>query len=398
MEFSDLVKELMLESPFFGHFLLGISKEWSTRIPTAAVTIDNINPMMMFNKQFMDSLSEDHQVGVLWHETSHITQFHVCPSFYNMFEDKMLLNVAEDMHINQYIPLKYLPPKAILPETFPDINLPKFQDTRTYYNLLQQNQQGNNPDQKLKSLLDFFGSGQPHQYDHSPHWEGKDGSVMDQELGDLLENQIKNQLKRTFEESCKSDPGNVPEHLRGMLEKLYHKTKSAVDWKAALRRFGTRSQKTLTKSTRNRPNKRYPDASAIRIKPKKKMAVAIDTSGSVSSYEMALFFDQIEHIIKVGTDVEIIECDAAIGRIYQYKNREQIGEITGGGGTCAQPVLDLVNRDPKYNSVVYFTDGGLFDSQKRRSLKPVLWIITPNGTTDFNFDGPKIKMQDIKNQ
>jgi len=392
MQFSEIVRELMLVEPFMAHFLLGVHKEWSERIPTAAVTIDNINPMMMFNKDFMSGLSEEHQIGVMWHETSHITQFHVCPSFYNQFEDKMLLNVAEDIHINQYIPLKYLPPKALLPNTFPDIKLPEFQDTRTYYELLKQNQESKNPDKKLKSLIDFFSTGQPHQYDHSPHWEN-----IDSNLGDLLENQIKNHLKRTFEESCGSNPGNVPSHLRGLLEALYAKTKPALDWKAALRRFGTRSQKTMTRSTRNRPNKRYPDASAIRIKPKKKMAVAIDTSGSVSDQELALFFDQIEHIIKVGTDIEIIECDAAIGRIYQYKNRQQLGKITGGGGTCAQPVLDLINKDPKYNSVVYFTDGGLYDQQKRKSLKPVLWIITPNGTTDFNFDGPKIKMQKVEN-
>jgi predicted metal-dependent peptidase len=392
MQFSDMVRELMLVESFMAHYLLGLRKEWSDRIPTAAVTIANINPVMMFNKEFMDGLSEDHQVGVMWHEVSHIVQFHVCPSFYNMFEDKQLLNVAEDIHINQYIPVKYRPPMALMPETFPEIKLPTFQDTRTYYDLLKQNQDSNNPDPTLKSLLDFFKTGEPHRYDHSPHWENTNG-----DLGDLFENQIKNHIKRTFEEFCGSDPGNVPEHLRGMLEKLYAKTKPVTDWKAALRRFGTRSQKTTTKSTRNRPNKRYPDASAIRIKPKKKMAVAIDTSGSVSDYELALFFDQIEHIMKVGTEIEIIECDAAIGRIYSYKNRDQLGKITGGGGTCAQPVLDLINKDQKYNSVVYFTDGGLYDSQKRKSLKPVLWIITPNGTTDFNFDGPKIKMQNIEN-
>ena len=392
MNFSEMVRELMLIEPFMAHFLLGVQKEWSERIPTAAVTIDNISPMMMFNKNFMNSLSEDHQVGVMWHEVGHIINFHVCPSFYEQFENKMILNIAEDIHINQYLSQKYLPPKALLPKTFPKLKLPLFEDTRTYYDLLQQNMNSEKPDPKLKSILDFFDSGQPHQYDHSPHWENRD-----EHLGDLLENQIKNHIQRVYEESFASNPGNIPNYLRGLIEKLYEKTKPVTDWKAAARRFATRSQKTLTKSTRNRPNKRYPDAAAIRIKPKKKMAIALDTSGSVSNIELALFFNQIEHIMKTGIEIEIIECDANIGRIYEYKNFNQIGEITGGGGTCAQPVIDLINKDPKYNSVIYFTDGGLYDSQKCRSLKPILWIITPNGTTDFNFDGLKIKMQKVEN-
>lgn len=397
MDFSEITRELILIEPFLGHFLLGVQKDFSDIVPTAGVTIDGLNPRIYFNEKFCDSLSDDHQIGLLWHEVEHIVNFHVIPDFYNSFDDKEILNIAEDIHINQNIDFKYLPPKAMLPSTFPKLKLPTFADTRTYYDLLQQDQESSNPDPKLKSLIDHMKSGKPHAYDHSLHGKGSNSEEASNVLSDVIKNEITNQLMRTYEQYGNNSVGNVPSHLRGLLTSLLNKSVPALDWKAALRRFGSRCANTETKMTRNKPNPRYPDSATIKIRRKEKIAVAIDTSGSVSNSELNDFFDQIDYISKTGVKIEIIECDSRIGRVYEYKDRKQVGKITGGGGTCAQPVLDLINSDNKYNSVVYFTDGGLFDSQKKKGLKPVLWIITSNGTDQFKFDGPKIKMQPSKN-
>lgn len=61
-------KELMLEQPFYGLFLIGLNKDWSKDLPTAGVCKENINYKLTINPDFWDSLSVDHRKGLLWHE------------------------------------------------------------------------------------------------------------------------------------------------------------------------------------------------------------------------------------------------------------------------------------------------------------------------------------------
>ena len=42
-------KELMLEQPFYGLFLIGLNKEWNNAIPTAGVSKHNINYKLVIN-------------------------------------------------------------------------------------------------------------------------------------------------------------------------------------------------------------------------------------------------------------------------------------------------------------------------------------------------------------
>lgn len=61
-------KELMLEQPFYGLFLIGLNKEWNNAIPTAGVSKHNINYKLVINSDFWASLPHDHKKGLLWHE------------------------------------------------------------------------------------------------------------------------------------------------------------------------------------------------------------------------------------------------------------------------------------------------------------------------------------------
>ena len=51
--------------------------------------------------------------------------------------------------------------------------------------------------------------------------------------------------------------------------------------------------------------------------------VAIDTSGSVSHDDLVEFFNETYHIYKSGTYVDIIECDAKVQRVYEYKGERE---------------------------------------------------------------------------
>lgn len=67
-ELAIASKELMLDQPFYGLFLIGLNKEWNESIPTAGVAKHNINYKLVINPTFWSELSSDHQKGLLWHE------------------------------------------------------------------------------------------------------------------------------------------------------------------------------------------------------------------------------------------------------------------------------------------------------------------------------------------
>ena len=77
-------------------------------------------------------------------------------------------------------------------------------------------------------------------------------------------------------------------------------------------------------------SKRFEENPGIRIKKKKRFAVVIDTSGSIQ--EAQLPFSPRSQQSIVGNRSKVIECDADIGRHYDFEGRFDT-QITGGGGT-----------------------------------------------------------------
>lgn len=69
MDLTAAVKKLLIKDPFYGLFLISLDREYNnTMCDTACVYIKGINPALAVNKQYWDSLSDDHQLGVLKHE------------------------------------------------------------------------------------------------------------------------------------------------------------------------------------------------------------------------------------------------------------------------------------------------------------------------------------------
>ena len=137
---SKATKTLMLKEPFYGLFLVSLNKEWDDRVPTAGVCKHNIGYKLKVNTEFWNSLSQEHQLGLLKHELLHIVFFHV--NIQEEFADKKLANIAMDIEINQYIDSDILPEGALLPSTFPELNLPFKAGCREYYKLLQDEVEG----------------------------------------------------------------------------------------------------------------------------------------------------------------------------------------------------------------------------------------------------------------
>jgi len=384
-EIAKQSKTLMLKEPFYGLFLIGLNKELRTDIQTACVTPDNINIKLCINPEFWLGLEEKTKLAVLKHELLHIAFFHL--ENFERFDNKKLSNVAADLEINQYIESEYKGDswegleynKGI----FKSLNLLPKQGTKYYYDTIQK-EMNDNPDGDVAQFINGI------EMDWHDLWEDMEG--MSEAERKLIQKQIDHQLKEIASEMKKKNRGFIPNELSQYLDSLFEIKEPVLDWKAYLRRFSSQSTKVFTKKTRYKPNKRFYGNPTLKIKQRKNTLVAIDTSGSVSEKELLEFFNEIYHIYKSGTDVTVIECDADIQRIYEYKGKLEDLSVQGRGGTDFEPVFAYLykNRD-KYNNLIYLTDGEC-NPPKTKILKPVLWVHSSKSKINDELPGTKIKI------
>jgi predicted metal-dependent peptidase len=215
---------------------------------------------------------------------------------------------------------------------------------------------------------------------------------MDEAEKKLMEKQIEHQLKETAEQVQKQR-GTVPGELKELIDSLYVTEEPVIDWRAYLRRFNGMASKVFTKKTRRKPNKRFYGNPALKIKQRKNTLVAIDTSGSVSKDDLKEFLSEIHHIYKTGTEVTVIECDASIGRVYEYKGEvKESKEVTGRGGTSYEPVMQYLKaHKDKYQNLIYLTDGEC-SIEQTQPCKPVLWVHCSGRRINEELPGAKVQI------
>ena len=384
-EIAKQSKILMLKEPFYGLFLISLNKELTSSIQTACVTPDKINIKLCVNPDYWVGLDEKTKLAVLKHELLHIVFFHL--DHFDRFPNKKLYNIAADLEINQYIESEYKGEKwdglEYNQDIFKELNLLPKQGTKYYYEQIQE-EIIKNPDGEMAQMMDGI------EGDWHDLWEAMEG--MSEAERKLISKQIDHQLKEIASELSKKNRGLIPGELSQYINSLFEVKEPVIDWKSYLRRFSSQSTKVITKKSRHKPNKRFEDNPALKIKPRKNTLVAIDTSGSVSDKELVEFFSEIYHIYKSGTDVTVIECDAQIQRVYEYKGKLEDLKVAGRGGTDFEPVFEyLLKNKNKYNNLIYLTDGEC-TSPQTKILKPVLWVHSSKSKINNDLPGSKIKI------
>ncbi len=406
---SRITTRILLKEPFYGHFLLGMPKAIDTQIDTACVSLMPGNIIKLsINEAFWKSLSEQQQYGLIKHEVLHVVLRHLF--MLKDFGNRNLFNIAADLVVNQYILESQLPDGAIKLSTFwylkplYNITLEPLQSTGYYYKkLLEAMQQTpaqsmasfideNGPVTSLTDLLDDMNANQ-HKHKQWHHFSGL-GKAEVKVMEYQLYNQVKNVMDR-FKNNPKAI-GHLPAHLIEYLNNFLDSYKPQVDWKRVLKKFATSSTSTFIKNTLRRPSKRYGTTPGIKVRRHHRLLIAIDTSGSVPTNDIHVFFGELHQIWKQGADIIITECDAAIQNTYPYRG-EMPKKISGRGGTNFTPPISLANKEIRPDGIIYFTDGqAAAPSVKSRCA--VLWVITSNGiTTDHqtwsNLPGQKVKIE-----
>lgn len=380
----------MLKEPFYGLFLISLNKELNTSISTACVTPENINVKLVVNPEYWTLLDEKTKMGVLKHELLHIAFFHL--NNFDRFPDKQLYNIAADLEINQYINEDMKGDKweglEINQSPFKELNLLEKQGTKYYYDTLQK-EMDENPDGDLAKMMEGMGNGEG-MGDLHELWKAMEG--LGEAERNLIAKQIDYQLKEVANELKNRGRGLIPTEMQDYIDSLFEVIEPVIDWTSYLRRFNSMSSIVYTKKTRRKPNRRFGSGPALKIKQKKKTLVAIDTSGSVSQKDLIEFFNEIYHIYKTGTYVDIVECDAIIQRVYNYKGERENIEVKGRGGTDFEPVMQyLMENKDKYANLIYLTDG-CAPAPKTNPIKPILWVHCSGYDINQDLPGAKIRI------
>lgn len=397
-EVSRGIVALLLKEPFYGHLLSGVVRRIDDKVGTAAVSLTPHGLHLIVNPEFfMKELKKDERVAVIKHEALHLLFRHLYRPLIQRGDAK-LFNIAADLVVNQHVAPWPLPEMAVTLRTFPDMGLEANQTLEWYY-------------EKLKSLNEAMQSGkftdspqseealervmgEPQQGDHSfwfagggegfgeagPEGQGG-GAELTEGLRRAMESDLERHLLRARDHSASKGWGNLPAQIRTELEAIAQRRKPQIDWKRTLRLFASSGYRTEVVATQRRMSKRFGTFPGIRIRRKQRLAVVIDTSGSIGDEVLEVFFREIHGIWKNDAEVMVVECDADVQRTYDYKGRTPKA-VEGGGGTRFDPALAWVSnaRNGTFDACIYLTDGYASEPEVRPRC-PMLWVITADGKT-----------------
>ena len=361
---------MLLKEPFYAHFLSGVIREVTDKVPTAAVGFKSGKIALYVNENFFlnELKSVNERVAVIKHETLHIIFKHLFRMKTKSY-DNQLFNVAADIVVNQLIYPWKLPDSAVTLDTFPELKLPKDKSVEWYYENLKQNA-SKDSDYK-KRLEEIFEKGT--HSDHKMWGENENFSI------EVVETEVERMIIQARDRTPAKDHGSIPLGIKSLMKNIIEKRNPQINWKRALKIFSSTSRRTRVYHSMKRISKRYGTRPGIKIKRFQKLAVAIDTSGSINMDTINIFFSEIHRMWKLGAEIEILECDAEVQKKYSYKG--YVPEfISGGGGTSFDPVFEHIrsSRFERYDGCIYLTDG----YAPQPTIKPpckVFWCITKNG-------------------
>lgn len=348
-----LVFHLRNVSPFFGALALFAKSVETDSIPTAATD----GRRLLFNPGFMASHPLDEQLGILVHELLHAALRHVER---RATADPYVWNLAADIVVNGMISgtrgLK-LPKSALR-----DKKLEKFPVEEVYQILLKRH---GLPKRILLIGADLL--------DPAPDEPGLPDTDWNSALAQAAV------VARMGEKGI----GNLPAGLERLLAEV---TDPPLDWRTLLWRHLTRTPVDFTSLDRRflweELYLEALDGESVRV------AVCVDTSGSIGDSELGRFLNEIRAILSAypAITVDLHTCDTALAGPWKLDSPEcPPPKFQGGGGTSFVPFFEALEKtNPAPDVAVYLTDGyGPFP--KTPPHFPVLWVVTPGGLPSDEF-------------
>jgi predicted metal-dependent peptidase len=392
-----IAEQRMLKNyPFHARFIARWRCQATTLVDTMAVTVRDGDILLMYNPVFVIACDFAELAGVLHHEVIHLLFGHVFLDP-EEFADQEALTIAEEVTANEFV-REPLPGHPILLADYP--SLPPHEDTLTRYKRLERPQSEPGMDEKLPLVYPNSSFDVPKNAalvpnsdaaapisdtprtldDHGVWGEARDTGS----LGAMV---VRVSIIQAAEALSPEDWQDVPEALQrliagmraGTSETRLTPSQGTLDWRALLRRY-VREATTL-RPMFNRPARRFPDLIGIipghsRTAARATVMAVIDTSASITRPLLNLIAGELDRMAR-SHEVTVLECDAAVHRMYRYQG--VLHSVQGRGGTDLRPPFEAsVLNTVKPDVVVYLTDGDGPAPIQAPSV-PVVWCLTPDG-------------------
>ena len=382
MTIQQAIIELIVSgNSFYASFLAQCNRKIDNNLPApAGISVTNsIN--LYINPSKFDAYTLKQQQDILKHEILHLINEHCGIKAKDENVSHKQLNIAMDCAINQLEGIErsadeiggvtierfrqacseYIVPESIKPKM----------DYRYYLRIIKQCQDKFDEEQVGNEMDDHSkmeGDG-----------EGKEGAEGESyKYGKEFQKQVvKNAVSR-----AKNSAGNVGGDLQRLIDEMFA---SKVNWKQQLTRMVTNAVSIKKTTTRSRLNRRYGMMSPGKKKDYVlKVGYILDTSGSMSSYNLAQGWGEIAKMQNIFPEMEIVlyECDADVqpGRKFDKKMKP---EVKGGGGTDMNPAFKLALEEGA-DLIVCFTDGDFYETIDNPNI-PVIFCIDGKDSYSYPF-------------
>lgn len=367
--------QLILHEPFYGHVLTGLVKELNTEISSLSLGVNaNKTPKLAINPTYwQEELNTVAQrLGALKHEVLHLVFGHLLRE--QDFTNVRIFHLAADLVVNQYLSPEQLNPASLTLNLFPELDLQPFRPVEFYYDELASAwnkilRRGQIISPKLSNLM-AAGTGPLPGHDL---WQNEVDRLSAAEKK-VLETGIQQIVRQAIQRVGAKGQGSLPEGLQKQLNQLSISHEATLDWRRFLRLFVGAGQRTFLQNTLRKPSRRYGVNPGLRIRNKHKLLIALDTSASITDGEIQAFFQEIQQIWRLGTEIFILECDTQINNAYIYRGTTP-AVVAGRGGTHFDAAIHYANQQSDADAVVYFTDG-LGPAPSLPCRKPLLWMIS----------------------
>lgn len=380
---------LLLTKPFFGQLATRLRVICDDSLPTAATDGRNF----LFNREFVDRLNDDELDFLVGHEVLHCVFDHIGA---RDDRDPMLWNMACDYNINMTLVEQKV--GVVIGEDKLNGGKPcldwKYRgwNSMEIYDDLYENAE------KIEiGSMDVHlepGKGDPQDGDGSGSKNGdQDGQGGKGKTDGLTEEErkvLRDEIKQAVINAAQAG-GEVPDVVKRMISEL---TNPKMDWRDNLR---TNIESSLKADfTFMRPSKRSGDVifPGMNRDEKLKIAVFLDTSGSISHNLLLEMASEVQGIMDQYQDYEIIigQFDTSVYNVETFTSDDGRDlseyEIEGGGGTD----FDVVYRYMEENGIepdqmIMFTDGYPWGSWGNPDYCDTLFVIhgDPQGRIEAPF-------------
>ncbi len=180
-------------------------------------------------------------------------------------------------------------------------------------------------------------------------------------------------LKTWLENLSEEERKNGCSALAKLLE-LHHfpTTQTALPWQKILRQQLRRTGRSRPEDSYRRLSKRYGRPPGLRLRFRQRLAVAVDTSGSVPEKLLGDFWREIKALQSNGAQITLLQFDDRIRRIIQLQGPPP-RQWSGRGSTLYEPVIRW-SQSHRPDALLIFTDG-LGPRPLSSSLSPLLWLV-----------------------